>query len=94
MTLHNILDALVRLSITSIPGMQSLVPSAIVRARRQWHNVIFSDKSRFSVSHADGRVRVYRRRNILSAASGNGIDSGAGVLWYGEVSWPTSRQIL
>ena len=31
--------------------------------RRQWHNVFFSDESRFSVSQADGRVRVYRRRN-------------------------------
>ena len=31
--------------------------------RRQWHNVIFSDESRFSLIHADGRVRVYRRRN-------------------------------
>ena len=31
--------------------------------RRQWHNVIFSDESRFSVSHADDRVRVYRSRN-------------------------------
>ena len=31
MTLHNILDALVRLSITSIPSLQSQVPSAIVR---------------------------------------------------------------
>ena len=31
--------------------------------RRQWHNVIFSDESRFSVSNAEGRVRVYRRRN-------------------------------
>ena len=31
--------------------------------RRQWHNVIFSNESRFSVSHADGRVYVYRRRN-------------------------------
>ena len=31
--------------------------------RRHWHNVIFSDESRFSVSHADGRVHVYRHRN-------------------------------
>ena len=31
--------------------------------RRQWHNMIFSDESRFSVSHADGRIRVYQRRN-------------------------------
>ena len=30
---------------------------------RQWHNVIFSDESRFSVSQADGRVHVYRFRN-------------------------------
>ena len=29
----------------------------------QWHNVIFSDKSQFSVSHANGRVCVYQRRN-------------------------------
>ena len=124
MTLHNILDAVVRLSITSIPGLQSLVPSAVVRVlvnvmwrhnrkkryimlthlhnrflpaietarqlgvdaqtifiarhmparllwtqqhlhwtRRQWHNVTFSDESRFSESHADDRVRVCRRRN-------------------------------
>ena len=137
MTLHNILDALVGLSITSIPGLQSLVPSVSwsmrvmsqkddryimlthlrsrflpatataqqlgvnaqtirnclrqnyipVRARRpytgpiltarhraarllwvqhhlhwtrrQWHNVIFSDELRFSISHTDGSVRVY-----------------------------------
>ena len=32
-------------------------------ARCQWHNVIFSDESRFSISHADCRVRVYQRRN-------------------------------
>ena len=33
-------------------------------------------------------------KDMLNAASGNGIDLGAGVLWYGEVSWATSRQIL
>ena len=31
--------------------------------RNQWNDVVFSDESRFRVSHADGRVRVYRRRN-------------------------------
>ena len=31
--------------------------------RYQWNHVVFSDESRFNVSHADGRVRVYRRRN-------------------------------
>ena len=33
-------------------------------------------------------------KNKLNAASGNGIDSGVGVLWYGEVSWATSSQIV
>ena len=31
--------------------------------RNQWQSVLFSDESRFTVSHADGRVRIYRRRN-------------------------------
>lgn len=31
--------------------------------RAQWRNVIFTDESRFVVSFADGRVRVYRRWN-------------------------------
>ena len=30
--------------------------------RRQWRDVFFSDESRFNVSNADGRVRIYRRR--------------------------------
>ena len=30
-------------------------------ARRQWNDVVFSDESRFRLSHADGRTRVYRR---------------------------------
>lgn len=29
--------------------------------RRRWRDVVFSDESRFCVSHADGRARVYRR---------------------------------
>lgn len=30
--------------------------------RADWRSVLFSDESRFNVSHADGRERVYRRR--------------------------------
>ena len=30
--------------------------------RAQWSRVLFSDESRFNVSFADGRLRVYRRR--------------------------------
>jgi len=30
--------------------------------RRQWNNVLFTDESRFNVSFADDRIRVWRRR--------------------------------
>lgn len=30
--------------------------------RAQWATVLFSDESRFNLSHADGRIRVYRRK--------------------------------
>lgn len=30
--------------------------------RADWNAVLFTDESRFNLSHADGRVRVYRRR--------------------------------
>lgn len=36
---------------------------ALNNRRRQWNNVVFSDESRFNIHHADGRVRIYRRRN-------------------------------
>lgn len=29
--------------------------------RRQWNNVLFTDESRFNLSFADGRIRVWRR---------------------------------
>ena len=29
--------------------------------RVDWNNVLFSDEARFNLSHADGRIRVYRR---------------------------------
>ena len=36
---------------------------ALNNRRRQWGRVVFSDESRFNLHHADGRVRIYRRRN-------------------------------
>ena len=30
--------------------------------RQQWPRVLFSDESRFNLSHHDGRIRVFRRR--------------------------------
>ena len=32
--------------------------------RQQWNSVLFYDESRFTIHRGDGRVRVYRRRNI------------------------------
>ena len=32
------------------------------RGRQQWARVLFSDESRFNLSHHDGRIRVFRRR--------------------------------
>ena len=34
---------------------------------RNWRRVLFSDESRFQMNKADGRVRVYRRRNERTA---------------------------
>ena len=33
-----------------------------VLGRQQWARVLFSDESRFNLSHHDGRIRVFRRR--------------------------------
>ncbi|XP_067685328.1 uncharacterized protein [Haliotis asinina] len=35
--------------------------------QRNWHRVLFSDKSRFQMNQVDGRVRVYRRQNERTA---------------------------
>ena len=36
---------------------------------RQWQNVLFTDESRYCTSQADGRIRVWRRRNQRYAAN-------------------------
>ena len=33
------------------------------RLNNEWSHVLFSDESRFNLSHSDGRARVYRRQN-------------------------------
>ena len=37
---------------------------AINKRGRRWRNVVLSDESGFNLSHADGRVRIYRRRGV------------------------------
>ena len=36
---------------------------AVHNRRKPWRNVVFSDESRFNLSNADGRIRIYRRRH-------------------------------
>ena len=51
---------------------------------QQWRRVLFSDESRFCISTADGRVRVWRRR-------GDGETHGVGkASWF----WETSGSII
>ncbi|WAR30417.1 TCB2-like protein [Mya arenaria] len=35
----------------------------LIWRRADWNQVLFTDESRFTVSHADGRLRVYRHTN-------------------------------
>ena len=53
---------------------------------RQWRRVLFTDESRFTLYHADGRRRVYRRRGerFADACVVNGISFGVAPLWSGE----------
>ena len=38
-------------------------PDMINNRHQNWNQVVFSDESRFSLSFADGRVRLYRRQH-------------------------------
>ena len=55
--------------------------------RQQWAHVLFSDESRFNLSHHDGRIRVFRRRgerfadNCLIARDRFGV--GSVMVWGG-----------
>ena len=55
--------------------------------RADWNRVLFTDESRFTVSHADGRVRVYRRKNERFAdcciVEKNRFGGGSVMVWGG-----------
>ena len=63
--------------------------------RQQWARVLFSDESKFNLSHHDGRIRVFRRRGnvLLIIVSLRGTDLVVGVLWYGVALWAEGKQI-
>ena len=66
---------------------------------RQWRHCIFSDESRFSLHHKDGRVRVRRmqgerlidacvqRNEIVARQSWYGVQSTMGEEWAGRGGW-------
>ena len=57
--------------------------------RRNWRDVVFSDESKFNLSHADGRLRIYRRRHERFAANcviQHDRFGGGGVMVWGAIN--------
>ena len=63
--------------------------------RQQWAWVLFSDKSRFNLSHHDGRLEFFEEEGnvLLIIVSFRGTDLEVGVLWYGVALWAEGKQI-
>ena len=63
--------------------------------QQQWTRVLFSDESRFNLSHHDDGIRVFRRRGERFADNCliEGDRFGGGVLWYGLALWAEGKQI-
>ena len=57
------------------------------RTLNQWSRVLFSDESRFTVDHNDGRIRVWRRRgerfHHQFAVAHNRWGAGSVMIWAG-----------
>ncbi|GFR72585.1 transposable element Tcb2 transposase [Elysia marginata] len=56
----------------------------------QWRSVIFSDKSRFCIDHADGRVHVWRRsreRYQADCVREHNRWGGASLMMWGAISY-------
>ena len=57
------------------------------RRRQQWARVLFSDESRFNLSHHDGRIRGFRRRGERFADNclieRNRFGGGSAMVWGG-----------
>ena len=64
--------------------------------RQQWARVLFSDESRFNLSHHDGRIRVLEEEGnvLLLIFSFRGTDLEVGVLWYGVALWAEGKTNL
>lgn len=66
--------------------------------RNDWRFVLFSDESRFNVSHADGRERVYRRRGERFADAcvieRDRFGGGSVLVWGGIMDGNKTRLIV
>ena len=66
--------------------------------RRDWNTVLFSDESRFNLSHADGRVRVYRRKGERFAPvcvrQHDRFGGGGVMVWGGIMGGQKTRLIV
>ena len=65
--------------------------------RRQWRPCIFSDESRFSLYHSDGRVRVCRRqraRLIDACVQPNDGNRGPSVMVWGVIHHGGSELVV
>lgn len=70
---------------------------ALQNRGRQWQNVIFSDESRFNLSNADSRVRVYRRRNeryVAPNVQQYNRYGGGGVMVWGAINYRFQSQLI
>ena len=60
--------------------------------RQQWARVLFSDESRFNLSHHDPFLEE-EGNVLLIIVSLRGTDLEVGVLWYGMALWAEEKQI-
>jgi len=62
--------------------------------RREWDTVLFTDESRFNLSFADGRQRVYRRRGERFAPVCVRFGGGGVMVWGGIMGEQNTRVVV
>lgn len=65
--------------------------------RPNWNSVVFSDESRFNLFNADGRIRIYRRRNERFAdicVKEHERYGGGGVMVWGAINCDFKSELI
>lgn len=66
--------------------------------RNDWNNVLFTDESRFNLSHSDGRARVYRRKGErytdACVLQRNRFGGGSVMIWGGIMGGRKTRLVV